>query len=267
MFSNWHPAWRYLGGSAFVLLLLVLLLAGPEIIGKDQSPPLVIFCAAGLREPVTMIAGDYEAATGQGVDLRFDGSESLLNSLLLGAPCDIYFPADDSYIALARQRGIHIDEVVTIASQRAVLVTASGNPKNIQSWNDLFDKKATIAQAQPDAAAIGRLTKEYLSRSGRWGQLDRHTLVYLGTVTDVVNAVSLATADAGIVWDVLAVNHSKLHVVRTSELNDVKARVQAGIVRRSGQTEQARKFLQYAGAADGGLRRFRESGFEIDEAR
>lgn len=271
MFPRWHPAWRYLGGSALLLAVLIALLAGPELLSDNSKPPLVVFCAAGLREPVTAVARDYEAATGREVELRFGGSESLLNQLMLGASADVFIPADESYFELldqsSRDRFGGFDDITPIARQRAVLVTRAGNPKNIHGWTDLFRSDVTLAQAQPDAAAIGRLTREHFRKDERWERLHRRTLTYLGTVTDVVNAVILGSVDAGIVWDALAVNNPQLHVVPAPELDDVEAIVKAGVLIRSQKQHSAREFLGLLTAPDCGQRHLREHGFRVGKER
>ncbi len=113
---------------------------------------------------------------------------------------DLYLPADDSYIEMGRESGL-LNESIPIAKMQAVLVVAEGNPKGITSFDDLLRDDVTVVLANPDAAAIGKMVRAELKRSGKWEVLQSIDSAEVTTVTDVANQVKVGAANAGIVYD------------------------------------------------------------------
>jgi ABC-type molybdate transport system substrate-binding protein len=119
-----------------------------------------------------------------------------------------------------------------------------------------------VAQASPDAAAIGKLTREKLTASGDWEKLHAKTTVYKTTVNEVAGDVKVGSVDAGIVFDAVLHDYPALEAVQIPELADVEARVNVTLLKSSGQRKQALHLARYLAARDKGLTRYREFGFE-----
>lgn len=260
MLSRIHPAWWLFGGSGLVLLGLIAILVVPGMFEDRPAAPIVVHCAAALRRPMEDIAAEYLREHGRKVELRFAASQSILSSARFSDQGDLFLPADESYIQDAKTQGL-IAEVMPLARMKAVLAVHADNPKKTRTWNDLLAQGVTLAQAEPDVAAIGRLTKQTLLKQNRWERLAGHTTVYKGTVTDVANAVSLRAVDAGIVWDVIARPMPGLSLVEMPELEGIEADVQLAVLKRSAQPTEALRLARYIAASDRGLARFRDHGF------
>jgi len=255
-----HPAVARVVASAVALVALLGMLS--PLSGPD---PMIVLCAASQRGPVEELAAEFQARSGRRVEVRFGASETILTSIVVTGQGDVFLPADESYIDAARQRGL-VGESVSLARMRAVLVVPVGNPKNIRMWDDLMATRVRIAQAEPDAAAIGRLTRERLNASGLWTGLHERTFVYKATVTDVANAVALRTVDAGIVWDVVARANPRLATLELSELADIEARVAVAVVTTGRQALAARDFVHFLADPEYGRPVFRRHGFERFES-
>jgi molybdenum ABC transporter molybdate-binding protein len=263
MFRRFNPAWLALGGSVFLLGILIGLLYWNSLppAPAPGSGPLVVHCAAALRTPLEAVRRAYEEETGRRLELRFGPSEALLTSLKVTRQGDLFLPADESYVEQARAEGL-VAEVLSLARMSAVVVIRPAYPGgSIATWDDLLGKGVRLAQANPDAAAIGKRTREELRKTGRWDALEKHTSVTLGTITEVANAVRLGSVDAGIVWDAVAAQYPDLTVVRLPELAPVTARVQLAVVKDSKQPTRALEFARYLAARDKGLACFRQHGF------
>src|SRR4051794_18444080 len=105
-------------GSLVVLAALVGLLAldpASWFVARPSGDRLVVFCAAGLKAPVSRIAREYEEKFGVEVRLQYGGSNTLLSSMQVSPLADVYIPADDSYVALARDKGL-VAEALPMAS-------------------------------------------------------------------------------------------------------------------------------------------------------
>jgi molybdate transport system substrate-binding protein len=226
-----------------------------------------VYAAPTGRLPLEAIAADYSRETGQRVELRFGPSEDILNKARFPSPtepADLFIPADDSYIRQARDWGL-TGTSIPIARVRAVLLTARGNSKQLASWNDLLKEGVRVAVPNP-GAAVGKLAREHLVRTGKWAALQPH-VIDAGNVTDAANAAKAGGVDAAIVWDVVAngVNYREQTVLALPELDGVEGRVEVAVLLQSRDPIAALRFARYITAADRGLAHFRAHGFPVSE--
>ena len=256
-----HPATFLFFGSILLTAVLVGLLlwdSAPTSLTPTKEP-LVVHVAAGIRVPMEKIAADYEKETGQKIELRFGGSQSLLSNIELTKQGDLLLPADDVYMTAAKEKNL-IAEVIPLASMKALLLLKPGETR-IEKFSDLLKPEIKIAQANPEVAAVGKMTRDQLDPQGLWTPLEKKTTVFKGTVNDVANAVKLATVDVGIVWDAVAFQHPELETRKLPELDGITARIQIGVLKQSKYPTAAIQFARYCGTQDKGLIHFREQGF------
>lgn len=231
----------------------------PSADGASKQP-LVVFCAASNQPVFEAIRRDYEQAYGTPLQVQYGPSQTLLAGLQISGAGDLYLPADDSYIKLARERDLAAEEF-PLAKMHAVVAVAKGNPKKIATWDDLLRADVRFAQASPDSAAIGKLTRNVLSASGKWDALHDHTSVYKTTVNEAANDVKVGAVDAAIVFDAVLHDYDTLEAVALPELKAVEAKIAATVLRTSRQPQQALHFARYLSAQDKGLKRYSEYGF------
>lgn len=248
-------------GSLVVLGMCgYLLYRGAAAPGPAAGRPLVVLCAAALKPATTATAAEYERQTGSPVVFDFGNSGELLDRAGRRADADLFLPADDSFVRLAEERGLVV-EAVPLARMRAVVVTRPGNPRGIAAFADLLNPTLKLGQANPNAAAIGKVTRDYLRKSGRWDALAANTRVQHATVTDALNAVQLGATDAAVVWDVVAATDPSLAVVRLPELDGATGRVELALLKSSPDPEAARRFGRFVRDPEHGQRHFRAAGF------
>src|SRR4051812_11386517 len=160
----------FLGIVVFTLTFgVVALLRGPNT-RSSKSQPLLVYVAASLKAPMEQIAADYQREAGVQIDLSFGGSQTLLASIQISKRGDLYLPADDSYLALAREKKL-IGETFALAEQTAVLVVPKGNPKHVRTLAEFRDSTLRLSQANPDTAAVGKLLRAATEPSGLWQML------------------------------------------------------------------------------------------------
>ena len=143
-------AWLALLASVAVLIALVGLLAwdswrGPTAASKR---PLIVYCAAGLRPPVEAAAQAYQQEYGVQVQLQYGGSQTLLANIEASQRGDLYLPADDSYLRMARDKGL-VARRCRLARMTPVLAVPKGNPKNLHSLDDLTPRRRPLGPGQP----------------------------------------------------------------------------------------------------------------------
>ncbi len=223
--------------------------------------PLVMFCAAGIKEPVSRIAADYEEEYGVEVQLQYGGSGTLLSSLDV-APGDIYLAADSSYTGIAREKGL-VAETLTVSWLTAGLGVPAGNPENLTSLADLRQPGLRVGIANPEAASVGKFTKKILSKHGHWEGLEPE--VQFPTVNELANALKLGTIDAAILWDAVAAQYPEVDFVHVPEFDSEKKDITVGILTSTADPTAALKFCRYLTARDRGMKIFSDLGYETLE--
>src|SRR3954452_19947634 len=120
--------------SVVVLVLLSLALT------RHRTPPqaLTIYCAAGLREPMEALRAAYQKEKSVELTIQYGGSSTLLGNLRVNNDADLFLPADDSYIDIAKKENL-ITQTFPIAKMRPIVAVKKGNPHGIQSLDDLLN--------------------------------------------------------------------------------------------------------------------------------
>jgi molybdate transport system substrate-binding protein len=275
MLSRFSPALVAFGGSVLLLAGLIgaLYWISRPNYTADAVDPLEIYCAAAMVKTVDTIAREYEAAFGQQVIIHTGSSQAILVRMEEAKRGDLFLPADESYIHQAQKKEL-ISDVKNVASMQAVVIVRPGFASEIKTWNDFIRLGAKIGLANPDATAIGKLTKRELQGRGLWDGLEASKPTYLGDVNEVGNNVAnfgSRDLDAGITWDALAQalveRKPELTLVKLKELDGAKARVQIAIVKSTTQRDRALRFVAFLRAKDKGAVHLKRAGYsDVDEA-
>ena len=250
--------------SAIALLgILLFLLLKPGSATRAHPHTLVLFCAAGVRLPMEQIRMDFERECGLHVAVQYGGSNTLLSQLQVSRAADLYLAADDSYLEIARQKGL-VADILPIASMLPVMVVPKGNPRAIHRIEDLLRPGLRIALGNPEQSAIGKKTKTALTLAGVWDAVHSRVTangVFQATVPDVANAVLIGSVDAGIVWDATATQYPDLEAVSVPELQSGVSQISIGVTPWSSSSSAALKFARYVSASDRGQITFGLTGY------
>lgn len=254
-------------GSVAILVVLVVALAnlGPSRPGgggvSDDS--LMVFCAASNRAVMESVKAAYEKEYGGRIDIQYGPSQTLLTSLGVVGQGDLFLPADDSFLEMATNDGL-VTEVLPIARMQGVVAVKRGNPRSIKTFKDLLRDDVRLVQANPDAAAIGKVTRRELTKTSQWDELEKATVATRTTVTDVANDLLVDAADAGIVYDAVLQTYPDLDYVELPELAGTGSQVSVGVISASKQPSAALHFARYLSAQDRGLKHYAKHGFRTE---
>ncbi|MGI9470287.1 MAG: molybdate ABC transporter substrate-binding protein [Rubripirellula sp.] len=230
--------------------------------GADADSELMFFCAASNRAVIEKVLSDYKEETGRDVNVQYGASQTLLSQLEVTGAGDLYLPADDSYLEIAEEKGL-VSEVLPIAKMQLVVAVKRGNPKSIESFDDLLSKDVKLVQANPDAAAVGKITRKILTEANLWDALDESTTAYRTTVTEAANDVLVGAADAAIVYDAVLHTYPDLQYVVVPELEAGNSQVSIGVATSTRQSPTAVHFARFLTARDRGLVRYGDHGFQV----
>lgn len=247
----------------FLLLLAILTTCTWFLVSRNTAAKpkqeLTLYCAAGLRKPVSEIAARYEAQTGCKVNLIFNGSGALLSQLQL-AGGDLYLPATSDYVKLAEHKGL-VSEIYASSSMdmTAVLVVRKDEDR-IQNFNDIKKDGIKLSFAVPDAA-IGNFTRQVLLQAGEWSAIEKNITVLKPTVNNTVEDVSLGSVDATIAWDAVALQHPDLKIIPIPLFADKAQGTAIAVLKSTKDNSEARTFAYYLTNAVDSIETFQKYGY------
>lgn len=255
--------------SGTALAVLIGLLNWKNVddwLAQRNDDRLMIYCAAGLQEPVSAVAKEYEKRFHTTIEFKYAGSGELLSNMRAASAGDIYVAASTAYIDDARRLGL-VEESVPLATQAVVVAVHKENPKEIHSLDDLVRDDVRVSIADPEVAAISRVAKRLLDAADAptptWAELWDAKIVSRATVNEVANDVKTDAADAGLVWDATAGQYPELAAVTHPVFQAGPKQIVAAVLSDSKQPTAALRFLRFLSARDEGLKHFGRLGYDV----
>ena len=165
----------------------------------DQS--ILVAAAARLKNAyedklIPMFEEQYPGVTVEGT---YDSSGKLQTQIEEGLEADVFMSAATKQMKALDDEGmIASDSIVNLLENKIVLIVPAGSDSKIDSFEKIGDA-ASIALGDPESVPAGQYAKEALTNLNVWDSIQDK--VSFGTnVTEVLNQVAAASADAGIVY-------------------------------------------------------------------
>jgi molybdate transport system substrate-binding protein len=177
---------------ALAIFLLTALPAGAETV--------TVFAAASLQGPVDQIAADWQAATGNTVQISYAGTAQLARQLQAGAPADVFLSASQDWMTAVADEGLLVgDGIRPIAGNTLVLIGHGVvRPTTVpEALAGLGDGK--LAMALVDSVPAGQYGKEALQNLGLWDAVEPQ-VVQADNVRAAFALVATGEAPLGIVY-------------------------------------------------------------------
>lgn len=238
---------------------------------------LIVFAAASMTETLTAVAELYkEVAPNVTIQFNFDSSGTLKTQIQEGADCDLFISAgqkqmnqlDINASAEVNTDGLDFvvaDSRINLLENRVTLCVAEGNPKNINSFDDLAELlrngEVLLAMGNSDVP-VGQYTQKILT----YYELDETALANAGKITygsnvkEVTTQVAESSVDCGVVYCTDAYS-AKLTVVDYAT-KDMCGQViyPAAVLKTAAQPEAAQAFLDFL-TTDAAMAVFEAVGF------
>jgi molybdate transport system substrate-binding protein len=234
-----------------LLVLGLVLAAAPAALAQPALLAITVYAAADLDMAFREIKPLFEKATGTRVTLVMGSTGNLAKQIEHGAPADVFFAANESFIDDLLAAGGVIPQTRALYAQgRLVLATPTKSAVAVRELADLLKPEVRrVAIANPAHAPYGRAAQEALESVGVWekvkpklvyGENIRHTLQFIETGAVEAGIVALSVAGVPDVRYVPIV--PKLH----KPLNQV-----AAVVKRSARPELGLAFIQFLNGPEG----------------
>ena len=183
---------------------------------KGEKEEIIVFAAASMTETLNQVKDVYEKENNVTITYNFDSSGTLKTQIQEGADCDLFISAGQkqmNQLDLSSDKEINKegldfvagDTRLNLLENKVVLVVPEGNPKGIESFDDLAARLAegSILMAMGNSdVPVGQYTQKILNFYG----LDEEALAKSGVITygsnvkEVTTQVSEGSVDCGIVY-------------------------------------------------------------------
>jgi molybdate transport system substrate-binding protein len=234
------------------LVALALVLA-PALAAEAQpaAPPLVVYAASDLDVAFRDIKPLFEKATGARVTLVMGSTGNLAKQIGHGAPADVFFAADESFVDDLGDAGAIVPQTRTLYAQgRIVLAAPKKSAVAARELTDLLKPEVRrVAIANPAHAPYGRAAQEALERAEVWERV-KPKLVYGETIRHALQFVETGAVEAGIVAlsiaDAPGITYTPIDPRLYAPLNQV-----AAVVKRSPHPDLGAAFIRFVNGAEG----------------
>ena len=224
-----------------------------------EEKSLIVYCGAGLRNPMDEIAQVYQEKTGTEIKYTYSGSAQLLSQMELLHKGDCYMPGAKAYIESAAKKGF-INSSENVIYHVLAIAVKPGNPKNITTLKDLTEDGVTVAIGEPTGNAVGIATQKVYEMAGLWEELQDNIVVRSGTVNELLVYMNMNQADAAIIWEDL-LGKSNVEQVDIPQNEGFIKVIPVGTLSFSDKPAEAQAFADFV-ASDEGKAIFLKHGFE-----
>lgn len=214
-----------------------------------EEVEILVAAAASLKnayeeELIPMFQAQYPGVTVKGT---YDSSGKLQTQIEEGLEADVFMSAAVKQMNALNEEGmIASDTIVNLLENKIVLIVPSGSESGLAAFEDIANAES-IALGDPASVPAGQYAEEALTNLGIWDSIQDK--VSFGTnVTEVLNQVAAASADAGIVYATDAASMAdQVTVIAEAPEGSLSAKViyPVAVVKETAHEEQAKNFVEF----------------------
>lgn len=231
---------------------------------SGEETEILVAAAASLKNAYEdkLIPMFEEANPGVTVKGTYDSSGKLQTQIEEGLEADVFMSAAKKQMTALDEEGMIASDTITdLLENKIVLIVPTGNEKKLEKFEDI-ENADSIALGDPASVPAGQYAQEALTNLGIWDKIQDK--VSFGTnVTEVLNQVAAASADAGIVYATDAASMAdKVEVVAEAPEGSLSEKViyPVAVVKGTAHEEVAKEFVAFL-QTDKAITVFEEYGF------
>jgi molybdate transport system substrate-binding protein len=217
----------------------------------SRADAITVFAASDLGQAFKEVVRQFEQVTSTRVTLVLGSTGMLAQQIRNGAPADVFFAANESFITdLAAEKLTIRQSHALYARGRIVLVSLKDRGIRINRLQDLADARIRrIAIANPQHAPYGLAARQALEAAGL-GVTLKPKLVFGENVQQAVQFVRSGSAEAGIVARSVADTPDLSWTLVDDRLHAPLNQV-AAVLAGSTQARAATSFIEFVNGAQG----------------
>lgn len=231
---------------------------------SGEETEILVAAAASLKNAYEdkLIPMFEEANPGVTVKGTYDSSGKLQTQIEEGLDADVFMSAATKQMKALDEEGMIASDTITdLLENKIVLIVPAGNEKKLEKFEDI-EKADSIALGDPASVPAGQYAQEALTNLGIWDKIQDK--VSFGTnVTEVLNQVAAASADAGIVYATDAASMAdQVEVVAEAPEGSLAKKViyPVAVVKGTAHEKVAKEFVAFL-QTDKAITVFEEYGF------
>ncbi len=238
------------------LILAIYTISGVISCTSQPVPKkeLLIYCGITMARPMLEIASIIEAQENIDVIIIQGGSGNLLRSIEINKVGDLYLPGSESYIEIAKEKGLIIDTNLVGYNQAAIMVQ-EGNPLSLTAdLNNLADPNYYVVIGNPDSGSIGKETRRILEEEGLFEPVLQNARELTTDSKDLVSVLVEGRADIVINWYAVSLwegNEEYMDVIPLDPVLAPPKKLILASLRTIREPQLAEIFVQYAISAEG----------------
>ena len=231
---------------------------------SGEETEILVAAAASLKNAYEdkLIPMFEEANPGVTVKGTYDSSGKLQTQIEEGLEADVFMSAAKKQMTALDEEGMIASDTITdLLENKIVLIVPTGNEKKLEKFEDI-ENADSIALGDPASIPAGQYAQEALTNLGIWDKIQDK--VSFGTnVTEVLNQVAAASADAGIVYATDAASMAdQVEVVAEAPEGSLAKKViyPVAVVKGTAHEKVAKEFVAFL-QTDKAITVFEEYGF------
>lgn len=248
-----------------MFLCCVALLISAGSCGGDGGKELRVFCGSAVKPPMDELINSFSTETGIGVVIVYGGSGSVLSQAQLSRSGDVYISGSPDFMETAKAKKLVFEESETkLAYLVPAIVVQKGNPKNIQTLEDLARPGVEVAIANPETVCLGTYAIEILEANGLTDRVLKNVKTYTESCSKTASVAAMRKVDAVIGWQVFGDWNKDLEVVDIKEGRIPRiAYAPAAVLKSSKKQGEAEQFIKYL-SGENGRAIFEKYGYNTD---
>lgn len=235
---------------------------------SGEETEILVAAAASLKNAYEdkLIPMFEEANPGVTVKGTYDSSGKLQTQIEEGLEADVFMSAAKKQMTALDEEGMIASDTITdLLENKIVLIVPAGSDSKIDSFEKIGDA-ASIALGDPESVPAGQYAKEALTNLNVWDSIQDK--VSFGTnVTEVLNQVAAASADAGIVYATDAASKAdQVTVVAEAPEGSLEKKViyPVAVVKATAHEDAAKAFVDFLQTPEA-IQVFKSYGFVAAE--
>jgi molybdate transport system substrate-binding protein len=220
---------------------------------QPSAGTLTIAAASDLTPAFEELGAQFTQQTDTPVVFNFGSTGQLAQQIESGAPFDLFYAANKSFIENLNTKGLVISDTMEVYAQgRLTLWTRADSTLKPERIEDLAKPEyARIAIANPEHAPYGQAAKNALETAGVWASVEPR-LVYGENIAQTLTLADTGNVDVAIVALSLSVQGTGNWALIPAELHPDAPLIQmAAAITGTPNEAAARQFIAFVNSPEG----------------